>query len=252
MALPARGPVEARLEELWLARDSSWRRLFSRGAITELSLRSRFDLDLLSPRRLVNAVPAGSIPDCEACDDLCCAGIENVVSLRLSDIARLIDIGRTDLISRAKPRFPPSMLAQRPALAELVSSELFRSLPVLKQLGETRVCAALGKDLKCSIYPSWPLSCERFPYSLLAARRRVVWGTRCPSKKTSETHEERSRELFGGAVATYNERVKDAVLLAHARDELFEMGIADFLTLPGEDPFEPEAAGPRRLPVVRA
>ncbi|MBI3178802.1 MAG: hypothetical protein HYZ27_04035 [Deltaproteobacteria bacterium] len=218
--------------------------------ITELSLRASYDLDLLAPSRVVNTVPPGTIPDCEACDDLCCAGVENVVSLRLSDVARLMDVGRTDLISKKKPRFPEQLLASRPALRELTESELFRTLPVLRQEGDARICAALGEDLKCTLYPAWPLSCERFPYSLLAQRRRVVWGTRCPSKKSADTHQARSRELFHGAVDTFNERIKDAILLAHARHELDELGIGAFLTQPGEDPFEaiPE---PRRLPLLR-
>lgn len=240
--------TSAELERLWASLASSWRRLLSKSALTELSLRASYDLDLLAPREVVNAVPLGTIPDCEACDDLCCAGMENVVSLRLSDIARLIDVGRTELITKKKPRFAAALLSARPSLRELTESELFRTLPVLRQTGDARICAALGKDLKCTLYPAWPLSCERFPYSLLAQRRRVVWGTRCPSKKSSESFEARSRELFRGAVETFNERVKDAVLLAHARKTLDELGIGEFLTDPGEDPFEPEPV--RRLPLL--
>jgi hypothetical protein len=224
----------------------------SRRALTELELRASFDLDLMAPKRIVNKVDPDTIPDCEACDDICCAGLENLVSLRLRDIAVLIDIGRTDLISKKKPRFPASMLRTRPALRELMGSELFLTLPVLRQVGDMHICAALTPDMKCSLHPHWPLSCERFPYSLLAARRRVVWGSRCPSKKTSPQFAERRSEMFDAAVQTFNERVRDAVLMAHAPDALRDMGISEFLIQPGEDPFMPDDDAPGRssLPII--
>lgn len=243
-----KGPVERELDELWGGYSSPWKRLLSRGALTELQLRASFDLDLLAPSRIANKVAAGTIPDCDSCDDICCAGVENIVSLRLVDIATLIDIERTDLIRKKKPRFPAAMLRTRPMLRELVASELFRALPVLAQVGERRICAALTPSLRCSLYPHWPLSCERFPYTLSAIRREVVWGIRCPSQRTSPSHEPRREELFGAAVDTFNERVRDAVLIAHAPDQLEAMGISQFLTRPGEDPFEDKDDNP--LPVI--
>ena len=118
------GPTLTALDALWSRHQSGWRRLLSRRAIAELSLRASFDPDTLAAWRVANAVPAGTIPDCPSCDDICCAGLENVVSLRLRDIAVLIDVGRTDLISRKKPVFPQAMLRARPALLELTSSML--------------------------------------------------------------------------------------------------------------------------------
>src|SRR5262249_47265398 len=94
--LPPPGPTLAALDALWARYHGSWRRLLSRGAITELRLRASFDVDLMSPWRIANKIPKGTIPDCASCDDICCAGIENVVSLRLRDIAVFIDLGRTD------------------------------------------------------------------------------------------------------------------------------------------------------------
>ena len=240
--------ASAALDALWAELCSKRRRLFSRRWLDELQLRAYFDLDLMAPHKVVNAIPEGTIPDCARCEDICCAGIENVVSLRLSDIARLIDIGRTELISRKKPRFADAMLRRRPFLAELIASDLWRTLPVLKQVGEMRVCAALTPDIRCGLYPDWPLSCERFPYSLLAARRRVVWGTRCPEKQRDVEFAPRREEMFEAAVSTYNERIKDAVLLAHARDQLGAIGVGAFLVEPDEDPFEPAASS--RLPVL--
>ena len=244
----------AELDALWAPLESGWQRLFSRIAVKELTLRASFDLDLLAPARIANRVASGMIPDCPNCQDVCCAGLENVVSLRLRDIATLIDAGRTEVISRKKPRFPEAMLASRPALRELVASELFRTLPVLKQTGELHVCSALSDDLRCTLHPHWPLSCERFPYSLNAFRKQVVWGSRCQSMKRAPEHAPRSSAMFGAAVQTFNERVRDAVLLAHARQEHERLGIGKYLIHPDEDPFEAPGSVPApassRLPIV--
>ncbi|MCA9555046.1 MAG: hypothetical protein KC933_33755 [Myxococcales bacterium] len=239
---PAPGPVQAGLEALWGAHRSRWRRLLSPRMVQELTLRASFDVDLIAPHRVANAIPKGTIPDCEACPNVCCAGLENVVSLRLKDVAQLIDLDRTDLMSRHKPNFPRWMLAERPYLAELVASTLWRALPVMRQVGDLNVCAALGRDMKCTLHPHWPTSCERFPYSLVAARRQVVWGTRCPVKKRDPVYEARSEALFQAAISAYNERVRDAVLLAHARRALDDLGLGAWITGPDEDPFEPRSS----------
>ncbi len=236
------------LSGLWEKYRSSWGRLLSTAAVRELKLRASFDVDLLSRWRIVNRVAAGTIPDCPNCTNICCAGLENVVSLRLRDIARLIDLDRTDLMTKKKPNFPASMLAERPGLGELVASELWRTLPVLRQTGDLKVCAALSKRLTCTLYPHWPLSCERFPYSLSVVRRQVTWGSRCPSEKRDPTFEPRRRALFQAALDAYDERVKDAVLLTHARPALDELGIGAWLTGPDEDPFED---APKGLPIIR-
>lgn len=236
----------AALDAIWAKYASGWRRLLSHRMITELRLRASYDLDLLAPLSIANKIPKGTIPDCARCQDICCAGIENVVSLRLRDVAMLIDIERTDLISTRKPRFPQRLMLQRPALWELMGSELFLTLPVLRQIDEQRICAALGPDMQCSLHPHWPVSCERFPY-MLKAKRHIVWGSRCQSKQVDPAHEQRQAEMAGAAVATFNERVRDAVLLAHARPALDRMGIGAFLTDPASQPFETPSS---RLPIL--
>jgi Fe-S-cluster containining protein len=241
-APPGPGPLEAGLDALWDLHRSRWRRLLSPRMVRELTLRASFDVDLIAPRRIANTIPKGTIPDCEACPNVCCAGLENVVSLRLRDVAQLIDLGRTDLMTKQKPNFPRWMLTQRPYLAELVASTLWRALPVMRQVGDMHVCVALGRDMKCTLYPRWPTSCERFPYTLSAARRQVHWGTRCPVKKQDPAYEARSEALFQASISAYNERVRDAVLLAHAPKALDELGLGAWITKPDEDPFEPNAS----------
>lgn len=244
--VPTKGPVERGLDTLWHTYASGWRRLLSKRALRELALRARFDTELLLPAKIANRVSTGLVPDCPSCQNTCCAGFENVVSLRLRDIAVLVDVERTDLIATAKPRFPQTLLDERPGLRALVDSLLWRTLPVLRQEGPLRRCAALDDDLRCSLHPHWPTSCERFPYSLSAARREVVWGTRCQSKVLRPEHRARSRELFDAAVAAYNERIRDAVLLEYERDRLDDLGIGAFLADPDAETFEP----PSRLPVI--
>lgn len=246
---PPPGPVEQALDTLWSKYRAGWRRLLSRGMVKELVLRASFDPDLIAPWRVANKVPKGTIPDCPACTNICCAGLENVVSLRLRDVAMLIDLGRTDLMAKQKPNFPAWMLEERPGLAQLVASELWRALPVMRQVGELEVCAALDTDtLKCTLHPAWPTSCERFPYSLNVARRQVHWGTRCPSKQQHVELKGRSDALFKASIEAYNRRVMDAVLLAHARPELEALGLGPWLTAAHEDPFE---APPEDLDIVR-
>ena|GEM_PF-1563779 len=235
------------LDLLWKDYESKWKRLLSSQFITELSLRSIYDVQPINLKKIASIVPAGTVPDCPNCEDICCQGAENVVSLRLSDIARLIDLGRTDLISKSKPRFTEQMMSQRPALFELMGSELWLTLPVLKQLGPYRMCAALDQDLKCSLYPHWPLSCERFPYSLNVSKKKVFWGSRCQSKSCSSEHETRGVQMVERAGQTYNERIKDAVLLTHARKRLDDLGIGVFLSDPQSPKFE-ELAG--SLPIL--
>ena len=236
---PSIGPTQAGLDALWARHRSRWRRLLSPHMVKELVLRASFDVDLIAPHRIANLVPKGTIPDCEACPNVCCAGLENVVSLRLKDVAQLVDMDRTDLMTKQKPNFPRWMLAERPNLAELVASTLWRALPVMRQVGDLNVCAALGRDMKCTLYPRWPTSCERFPYSLSAARRVVQWGTRCPVKRRDPLYEARSQALFEASIGAYNERIRDAVLLAHARPDLDALGLGAWITGPGEDPFAP-------------
>lgn len=242
------GPTEQALDQLWSRFDRSWRRLLSPRILEELKLRASFDVELFSPRQIANEVPRGTVPDCASCEDICCVGIENLVSLRLVDVAVLIDIDRTDLMTKVKPAFSDELLRRRPALGELVASELFRTLPVLRQLGDSRICAALTPELSCSLHPHWPTSCERFPYTLSAARKTVGWGTRCPSRRRSAEDARRSDEIFEAAISSYNERVRDAVLLAHAREDLEALGLGAWLVGAGEEAFEPLPKP--RLPVL--
>ena len=244
---PSHGPVRSRLEDLWQRYASPTRRLFSRNIFRELRLRARFDIDPVDLKRITNDVPRGAVPDCPSCPNVCCGGYENVISLRLIDIADLIDLERTDLISTKKPRFPEELLAERPWLQDLSTSFLWRTLPIIRQEGPGRRCAALTKNLRCSLYPNWPTSCERFPYTFHPLTQRVRWGSRCPTRR-SGVDLKRSHALYQAALSTYNERIRDAVLLYHGRQALDELGIGQWLTSATDDAFE----APELLPILRS
>lgn len=215
------------LERLWSKHRSQAKRFLSK-PWTEVRLMSQFELAPVRLASVINEVPKGAVPDCGACMNNCCGGLENLVSLRLIDVATLIDIGRTELMSKTKPVFPPELLQAKPSLLALQESWLFQTLPVLKQVGAERRCAALTPNLECSLHPSWPTSCERFPYMMTADRKKVRWGTRCPSR-APQPDLQRAAELHAGAVAVFNERIRDAVLLQHARADLNAAGFEPFL-----------------------
>ncbi len=223
------GPTQTALAQLWAQHRRNGRRLWSPAWRRELALRARFDLEMFAPETIANQIAPGTVPDCPNCPDLCCAGVTNTVSLRLVDVATLIDLGRTSLMTRTKPRFPLALQQSRPHLATLQTSMLWRQLPVMRQIGPQQQCAALGPDRRCTLYPSWPTSCERFPYQLDALRKQIHWGTRCPQPLRHPQYEKRSAELHQAAVRAYNERIKDAVLLTHARPALDALGLGAWL-----------------------
>ena len=177
-----KGATERALDTLYQKYARSGKRLLSRRLVSELRLRAYYDLRSVDLRKVANKVPLGTVPDCPSCPDLCCVGVENVVSLRLSDVALLVDLDRTDLISKAKPNFPLAMLEMRPHLFDLVESELWRTLPVLKQLGRSRVCAALTEENQCSLYPigQVPVNAFRTPFAVL---RKTLSGAQDVRKK---------------------------------------------------------------------
>ena len=193
-----------------------------------LKLRRQMRLTLLDPQRVRVAAPEGKFNDCGSCTDLCCVGPHSTVLLRLQDIATLHDLGRTDLFTLQKPSFAAPALAQRPALRRQINSAAWRVFPVLRQ-DSMRACAALNRDGKCTLYPHWPLACARFPYALHLDDMEVFYSRRCQSFWIHPSGRERATPMAMAAVAAYNERIKDAVLLAYARQGLDGLGLLKYL-----------------------
>lgn len=193
-----------------------------------LALRRRMRLRLLKAEQMRVVAPQGKLNDCTACTNLCCTGSSSAVLLRLLDMAKLIDIGRTDLMTHHKPQFTAAQLAQSPSLRRQVSSESWQRFPVLKQ-NAFGACQALTDEGLCSLYPHWPLTCARFPYALQIEAQQVVYAQRCQSFYIHPRQSSHVTTMQIAAVEAYNERIKDAVLLAYAPKRLSELGIMSYM-----------------------
>jgi Fe-S-cluster containining protein len=209
---------EVRQRPLW-APPNFWR---------YVALRRRLSLRLLRPEDVAIVSPPGKVNDCTACTDLCCTGPRATVLLRLRDIAVLMDIGRTELITHAKPQFTAAELQARPALRRQVASAAWKKFPVLAQ-NHFGACRALTDAGLCSLYPHWPLTCARFPYALHVDTAQVVYAARCRAFYIHPQRRSAVSTMQRAAVAAYNERIKDMILLAYAPKRLFNLGIMPYL-----------------------
>ncbi|MBI5494805.1 MAG: hypothetical protein HY904_07230 [Deltaproteobacteria bacterium] len=226
---PRPGRLEQQLAALWTPRIRA-RLLQPRHWGDALHLRRHYDLQELHPNELMLDYRTGKLPDCEACVNVCCTGAHRVVLLRLVDVAALVDAGLEEFLTLDKPVFPAEETAANPALGDLVRSEAWRRMPVLRQ-DATRTCTLLREDNRCGAWPAWPLSCARFPYSLDILHMRVFFARSCGSVQQAPTREGRRREarLVDAVVDAYNQRTRDAVLLRVARPELEALGLARFI-----------------------
>jgi hypothetical protein len=196
---------------------------------TYVKLRWKMRMTLASPETVKVAGNPFKASDCSGCLENCCVGPSSTVLLRLVDIAALIDTGRTDLISMEKPSFDFSKMHQNTVLQRQVSSESWHRFPVLKK-STIGACAALSSEGQCSLFPYWPLSCERFPYAYRPEDHTVFYSPRCDSFWVRPSESSRVQRMAVAAVASYNERIKDAVLLAYKPNVLKDLGLLDFLS----------------------
>ncbi|MFZ9886348.1 MAG: hypothetical protein ACO3JL_02495 [Myxococcota bacterium] len=224
------GPRERALEELWRA--TRYRLHSPRHLWSWFDLRRRYELRFLRVGAMKIEVPAGLLPDCESCVELCCTGPNAIVSLRLSDIAALCDRGLEGYIAKERPA--STKPAPTWARWEADVSVFHRVFPVLRRDG-TGTCALLTEDRHCGAWPGWPLSCARYPYALDALRGRVFLAKGCRSHRlvTIDDVPGSVRSLVENTVRAYNERVKDIILLHLALPELHELGFLDHLSLEG-------------------
>jgi Fe-S-cluster containining protein len=221
-------PTVRALEDLW--REVTARPLWAPpNLLRYLKLRRRTHLKPVDPNQVKSVTPVGQINDCGACSDSCCIGAHNTVLLRLRDIATLVDLKRTALIVSQKPRFSAEVLRARPALRRQVNSETWRRFPVLAQ-NAFGACQALDQEGRCGLYPHWPMSCARFPMALHLESAEVFFSRRCQSFWIHPERAKDAERIQLAAVASYNERIKDAVLLAYAPQRLQAMGLTTYLT----------------------
>jgi hypothetical protein len=219
------GPKEQALQALWpkararLDTIAYWRET--------VRLRRRFSLKMLRIDDLKVAIPRGRLPDCESCLDVCCTGPNAVVSLRLRDIAALADAGLDRFVVHERAVLGPQRAKATWARREADGSVFHRAFPVLRR-DQTGTCALLTEERTCGAFPAWPLSCARYPYALDLQTKHVFWATGCGSMTTVPAMDApvRVRALLHAVIGAYNERVKDAVLVHVARNELEELDLA--------------------------
>lgn len=224
-----KGEMERALDELW--QRARFRLYSPRHLWTWLDLNRRFELSFVRSGQLKVQVPRGLVPDCDSCLEICCTGPNAVVSLRLRDIAALVDAGLEEHITFDRPDAPGD---RSWAALEASWSVFHRTFPVLRR-DETGTCALLTDERTCGAWPSWPLSCARYPYAIDVLGRRIFLAKGCGEHRfvTLEDPPGRVRDLVDAAVKSYNERVKDIILLHVALDELCDLGLARFLCLDG-------------------
>lgn len=221
------GPLERALADLWeTERARFWR---PGNIVTIARLRRRFSLRTLHASELKVMIPRGQVPDCDACVDVCCTGPNAVVSLRLRDLAVLVDRGLTDHITFERPP-SPAPASTTWARREADGAVFARAFPVLAR-DATGTCRFLDEDRLCSAWPSWPLSCARYPYALDLQAGVVFYAKGCTSTRVAAYEEApaRVRALVGAVVDAYNARVQDVILLSVARERLRELGLLTFV-----------------------
>lgn len=221
-------PTVDALDRLW--QEVSSRPLYARPHFWRyLRLRWKMRLKLLSASECSVMAPKWKTNDCTSCTDICCTGPHSTVSLGFRDIATLVDLGRAELISSRKPYFDPDVVRKRPALKRHLASIAWRRFPVLKQTSMGS-CAALSVDGKCTLYPDWPTSCARFPYSLNLDEKKIFYSRRCDSFWIRHDRQEAVKGMALSAVVSYNEKIKDIVLLEYAPTRLRELGLLQHLS----------------------
>jgi hypothetical protein len=229
---PRPGKLEKALRELWTP--SIRRRLMlPKHWKDQFFLRRHYDMVELDAGEVQLDFPIGRLPDCDLCEDVCCTGLSRVVLLRLVDVAALVDAGLQDQFTHDKPTYPAREIQENAALFDIVSSEAWRTMPVLKQ-DATRTCSMLTAENRCGAWPAWPLSCARFPYSLDILRGRIFYAKACNSVQQDATRAGRLREraLVDAVVDAYNQRLRDAVLMRVARPELQDLGLGAHVRWP--------------------
>ncbi len=184
----------------------------------------------VQPETLAMIAPKGKINDCGSCMNNCCVGHHATVLLRLRDIAALMDLDRTDLMTQDKPQFSSAELSDSPSLARQVNSRDWQEFPVLRQ-NSFGACVALDTEGQCTLYPHWPATCARFPYSLNPDRLEVLYSKRCDAFWIHPSYQEQAKRMAVAAASAYNARIRDRIMLAYAPERLEALGITKFLRI---------------------
>ncbi len=213
--------LAAHLQDIWQLTQRRYRD--KKNWWTTLKLRRQFSLDFVSLNNVSVRIPSGQLPDCDSCLHICCTGKKSRVRLRLTDIASLVHLGHADAIDTSHPL--PLAGDPKPHFLEQV-------MPHLRQ-DKTHTCVLLNEDRLCSIYPSWPLSCARYPYAFDADNKVIFWAKGCQSTKQVSLDDapDSIRSISQAAIETYNQDVRDILMLHYAKDELREARFEEWVKI---------------------
>ena len=217
-----------KLDNLW--RDISQNKLFKlKNLFKDLYLLYKYDLRFLKRENLKLKFDPQLLPDCASCPQNCCHGAENTVSLRLVDIARLLDAGLEDAIDMDNQSFKndPYFQKEKKALKYL-NNDNWNLFPVLKRVNN--ICPYRDQDNHCTIYEHRPITCRRFPYIITQNKKNIVFSKKCYSTK-KEDNPPKQKELLQAALDSYNEKIKDLILIHYAQEELQKIELAQWLKI---------------------
>lgn len=219
---------QTNLKKLWA--EISTRKLFKfKNFFKDLILLQKYDLRFIAPERLIFNFDKNLLPDCENCAKNCCHGAENTVSLRLIDIARLLDAGLTEAIDLDNRSFQADNYFKKyPQNLRFVKNDSWKFFPVLKRVNN--ICPYLDKNNRCSIYKYRPITCRRFPYIISNDKKHIIFSKKCHHTKRLDD-KTAQQELFNAALDSYNEKIKDLILVNYARKELERLGIIKYLNI---------------------
>jgi Fe-S-cluster containining protein len=112
--------------------------------------------------------------------------------------------------------------AAHPGLAQAESLNSFRRFPVLAQ--EEGRCIFLSSEERCTIYSHRPLVCRAFPLQVDEEAGHIQWSQRCRSTRTDESAKG-SNTLKADALAHYQAKADDLVMLRRGKKELISLGL---------------------------
>lgn len=170
------------------------------------------------------------IPNCTACTDTCCKS-PSLVSLRLIDIARLVDAGHQQAVARVDRPARRAIHTLHPALEAAESKDSFRYFPVLRQKVDG-TCVFLTAQQRCGVYAIRPLACRAFPYLLNDDLKSVRFAEGACSTPAPESHSTTLRSLTAAVAAQFDAKVRDLMAVHHLPAALARLGLVRFLRAP--------------------
>ncbi|MFC1483092.1 YkgJ family cysteine cluster protein [Candidatus Margulisiibacteriota bacterium] len=205
-----------------------------KNAIRLFLLMNKFSFTMLNPKNTNLKMAPPLVPDCHACDKNCCSGSGNQVTLRLKDIARLIDNNKEHYIDvKNKPQLELKKYRFWERFHRRKDQEFLNIFPKLKQKDDG-TCIFLTEDKKCSIHTIRPLVCRSFPYSLEQSLREITFSLSCSTfkKAENETDEKLVKQLFNDTITNYNEKIDDLIAVFLYPHELNKIGVQKYISYP--------------------